>query len=201
MLSQITGELNIGHLNAACHSVMAEELKLLIRHKEIFALGVEKIAISSSVISNPEIITTIAGRVGRQSVVVVLDVKRRNVGGYEICTVNGTQKTSKDPAEMARIAENFGAGEIVINSIDRDGTMQGYDFDLVEKVKATISLPLTVLGGAGSLEDIGRLIEKYNIIGAAAGSIFVFKGTYRAVLISYPDPMLKDKLIREAIKV
>ena len=88
-----------------------------------------------------------------------------------------------------------GAGEIVVNAIDRDGTMKGYDLDLVREVREAVSLPLTALGGAGSLKDIEALIQTFGIIGAAAGSLFVFKGVYRAVLISYPCRSEKDALI------
>ncbi|MBA4323138.1 MAG: imidazole glycerol phosphate synthase subunit HisF, partial [Odoribacter sp.] len=99
------------------------------------------------------------------------------------------------PEEFAKQMEDLGAGEIVINSIDNDGVMHGYDLNLVEKVRNSISLPLTVLGGAGSLKDLGELINRFGIIGAAAGSLFVFKGVYRAVLINYPNPDEKDVLI------
>jgi len=89
--------------------------------------------------------------------------------------------------ELARAAEKLGAGEIVLNSIDRDGVMRGYDLDLAREIRAAISIPMTVMGGAGSLADIGVLLREFGLVGAAAGSLFVFKGVYRAVLISYPD--------------
>jgi imidazole glycerol-phosphate synthase subunit HisF len=156
--------------------------------QNIFSLGVEKIAISSACINNPNLITAIAERVGKQSVVVVFDVKRRIIGTkYEIYTHNGTRATGKDPVVFAVEAEKYGAGEIVINSIDHDGMMNGYDQTLIGRVKDGISIPLTVLGGAGSIEDMGKIIEQHGIIGVAAGSLFVFKGKYRAVLINYPN--------------
>jgi len=93
--------------------------------------------------------------------------------------------------------ERLGAGEIVINSIDNDGIMKGYDLALVEKIRESISVQLTILGGAGSLHDIGQVIKKYGVIGAAAGSLFVFKGVYRAVLINYPNREEKDALIEK----
>ena len=92
--------------------------------------------------------------------------------------------------------ERLGAGEIVINSIDNDGVMKGYDLNLVDKVRSATSLPLTVLGGAGSLSDVGALIKKHGLVGAAVGSLFVFKGVYKAVLINYPSPTEKDALIK-----
>ena len=95
----------------------------------------------------------------------------------------------------------MGVGEIVINSIDRDGTMEGYDFKIIDQVRKITTLPLTVLGGAGSLDDIGELIKKYTIVGAGAGSIFVFKGKYKAVLINYPNDKEKIDLIKKYMKI
>ena len=172
-------------------------IKTAEQAQKIFALGVEKIAISSIVIENPEIITEIANVVGNQSVVVVLDVKKKLFGGYEIYTHNGTKKTGIDPLKFVEKIEKLGAGEIVINSIDNDGSMKGFDLKLIDLVRNKISLPLTVLGGAGSMNDIGEVISKHGIIGVAAGSQFVFKGKYRAVLINYPTASEKLNLINE----
>lgn len=164
--------------------------------QRIIGLGVEKVAISSAAIENPELITIIAEIIGNQSVVVVLDVKKRLLGDvYEVWTYNGRRATGKYPSELALQMEILGAGEIVISSIDNEGLMKGYDLALVDKIQEAISVPLTVLGGAGSLRDIGQLINKYGAIGAAAGSLFVFKGVYRAVLINYPNRAEKDALI------
>lgn len=166
--------------------------------QRIFSLGVEKIAISSVAVENPLLIKQIAECVGNQSVIVVLDVKRKFFGGkYEIWTHNATINTGKDPVEFAKLCESYGAGEIIINSIDQDGIMKGYDFNIIDKIRESISLPMTVLGGAGTLDDIGELIKKQGIIGAAAGSLFVFKGKYKAVLINYPNRIEKDTLINQ----
>ena len=170
-------------------------VKNLKQAQRIFGLGVEKIAFSSGVVNNLGLITDIARRVGSQSVVVVLDIKKKLFGGYEVYTHNGKKATGKNPFELAKQAEEHGAGEIVINSIDQDGVMKGYDLGLVEKMRESVHTPLTVLGGAGKLEDIGELIHKFGIIGASAGSLFVFKGKYKAVLINYPSPEEKDHLI------
>jgi cyclase len=94
---------------------------------------------------------------------------------------------------------SLGAGEIVINSIDCDGVMKGYDLELVKRLRECISLPVTVLGGAGSLDHISDLVRDQGIIGAAAGSLFVFKGVHKAVLINYPNPEEKDTLLNEAM--
>ena len=166
--------------------------------KQIFSLGVEKIAISSSAITNPKLITELSDSVGSQSVVIVMDIKKKFLGkDYELVTHNGTKKTGINPLKFVEEIKELGVGEIVINSIDRDGTMKGYDYQLIEKIRNITTLPMTILGGAGSLEDIGNLINKYKIIGAGAGSIFVFKGKYRAVLINYPNDKEKTDLIKK----
>lgn len=166
---------------------------------KIISLGVEKVAISAAAAKTPELISEVAERVGSQSIVVVMDVKKTGIlRRYEVFTHNGTKGTGLDPAAFAKRVEGLGAGEIVINSIDCDGEMKGYEMDLVVRVREATTLPLTVLGGAGSLNDIEGLIGNFGIIGAAAGSLFVFKGKYRAVLINYPSRDEKDDLLHRA---
>jgi cyclase len=114
---------------------------------------------------------------------------------YEIFTHNGKQSTGISPDKFARQSELLGAGEILLNSIDQDGTLKGYDIDLIDQVREVIKIPMTVLGGAGSYADIKTVIQRYGIIGAAAGSLFVFKGKYRAVLIQYPKPSEKECIV------
>ena len=162
--------------------------------QKIFALGVEKIAISHGALKNPTIVTELAEKVGSQSVVIVLDVKKKLFGGYEVYTHNGTKGTGKNPFDLIEEFQKLGAGEIVINNIDNDGVMKGYDLALMEKARKATTLPLTASGGAGSMDDIGELIKKFGIIGAAAGSLFVFKGKLKAVLINYPALKEKDQL-------
>lgn len=164
--------------------------------ERIVSLGVEKVAISSAALANPELITESSLRVGNQSIVVVLDVRKSGLlrRRYELFTHNGQRGTGIHPVDFARQAQALGAGEILVNSIDQDGTLQGYDITLIDQIRGAISIPMTVLGGAGSLEDISALIVRYGIIGAAAGSLFVFKGKYRAVLIQYPKPAEKDQI-------
>lgn len=177
-------------------------IKTVEQAKTIIGLGVEKVAMSSASIENPGLISQIAGEIGNQSVVAVMDVRARRRGtGYEVWTHNGRVNTGQSPAEIAMLFEKSGAGEIVVNSIDNDGRMKGYDLTLAGQVREAVNLPITVLGGAGSLKDIGDLIQNFGIIGAAAGSLFVFKGTYRAVLINYPGADERDRLIREYLGV
>jgi cyclase len=171
-------------------------VKTIDHAQRIFSLGIEKIALSSAVLQKPELITEISDRVGSQSVIVVLDVKKKLLGGYEVYTHNGKKATGINPFKFAEEAQKLGAGEIVINSIDRDGVMKGYDLDLIAKVREKISLPMTVLGGAGCLEDIEKVIDAYGVIGVAAGSLFVFKGPYKAVLINYPTQIEKNKIFK-----
>ena len=168
--------------------------------KRIIGLGVEKVAVSSAAVENALLISSIAKEIGSQSVVVVLDVRKRPItAGYEVWTHNGTRNTGKPLDHAVAQAESHGAGEIVVNAIDHDGEMKGYDLELAGQMRQLTTLPVTVLGGASSLDDIGRLIEACGVVGAAAGSLFVFKGVYRAVLINYPSRAQKDHLINVAL--
>ena len=176
-------------------------IKTVEQAQRIFSLGVEKVALSSEAIYNTKIISKIAERVGSQSVVVVLDAKKKTFGGYELFTHNASKSTGLNAIDFAKRCVQEGAGEIVINSIDREGTMKGYDLDLIRKVRNVIDTPMTVLGGAANLDDLGTLISEFGIIGASAGSLFVFKGKYKAVLINYPGKADKDSLIKNNFKM
>jgi cyclase len=171
-------------------------VKTVEQAQKIFALGIEKIALSSAVIETPQLVTQIAERVGSQSVIVVLDVRKSFFGGYQVYTHNGKKSTGINPFRFAQELEKLGAGEIIINSIDQDGVMKGYDLHLIDKIAESISIPMTVLGGAGSLSDIEKVIHKHGVIGVAAGSLFVFKGPYKAVLINYPNQTEKDTIFK-----
>lgn len=172
-------------------------IKSVDQAKRIFGYGVEKIAISSLAVEHPEVVTEIAEAVGNQSVVVVMDVhKRKFTGKYELYTYNGTKSTGMNPISFAQEMVRRGAGELVVNSIDNDGVMQGFDIKLIDSVKQTVNIPVTVIGGAGTLDDIGEVIKRHGIIGVGAGSLFVFKGKYKAVLINYPNPQEKEALIK-----
>nr|WP_294995076.1 AglZ/HisF2 family acetamidino modification protein [uncultured Sediminibacterium sp.] len=171
--------------------------------RKIINLGAEKVAISSAAINNFELIEEMGKAVGVQSVVAVIDVKKKkglfSGGGYEIYTKNGSLKASVQFEQLIMQLNDVGVGEIVINSIDRDGTMEGYDIELVDKVRALSEVPMSVLGGASSIENIKELVQRYKIIGASAGSLFVFKGKYRAVLINYPSKEEKKKIVTEGV--
>ena len=166
--------------------------------KRISGLGVEKVAISAAALADPALVTRTAAAIGRQSVVVVLDVRKTSGffgRGYQTFTHNGTRPgPQQDPIALAAAMEAAGAGEILLNSIDRDGHMKGYDLQLAREVRKILRIPMTVLGGAGTHDDLKDLFQACGVVGAAAGSLFVFKGQYRAVLISYPSAQQKDEI-------
>lgn len=168
----------------------------------IIDLGVEKVSVSAAAVARPGLLGDMAAAIGRQSVVAVIDVRKKSglfASGHEVCTHNATRAHPQDPVELAQQLEAAGAGEIVLNAVERDGTLKGYDLDLAHRLRTALSVPLTVLGGAGSLEHMGALIQRCGVVGAAAGSLFVFKGQYRAVLINYPTPRQKDALFAAAL--
>lgn len=154
----------------------------------LIKVGFEKVSVSSAAIERPALIRELAEAVGRQSVVVTLDVKKSGLlGRHGVFTHNGRRAAKIKLIDfLSEIQTN--AGEIVINDIDRDGEMKGYDLDLARTVRAAVDTPLTLLGGAGSKEHMRALIDTIGVCGAAAGSMFVFNGVHRAVLISYARP-------------
>ncbi|MBE7419299.1 MAG: imidazole glycerol phosphate synthase subunit HisF [Ideonella sp.] len=168
--------------------------------KRIVGLGVEKVCVSAAAVDNPALVTQMAEEVGSQSVVAVLDHKKRLLGrDRDVYTHNGRRNTKRALLELALEMQQRGAGEIAVNSIDDDGRMKGYDLALATQLRQALRVPLTVLGGAGSLADIEALVRACGgIVGAAAGSLFVFKGAYRAVLINYPNAEQREQIARAA---
>lgn len=157
--------------------------------ERLISIGIEKIGIGTAAFNDKKLIEDSSQRFGAQSIVGVVDYKEVGVFSKSryVHLKSGTINTKITPEEHARVLQNLGVGEILLNCINKDGSLSGYDYDCIRSVKNQISIPLTVLGGASSLEDISKLIREHKFIGAAAGSIFVFKGKYRAVLINYPD--------------
>ena len=158
---------------------------------KILSLGVEKVSLSAAAIRNPNLIKEISEKVGSQSVVVTLDVKRKRFGGFNVLTHNGRMSVNESPVDLALKFQNLGAGELVVNSIDNDGLMTGYDLKLISEVKKHMRIPMTIVGGCGSLHHLEALHAQEGLIGAAAGSFFVFNGKYRAVLITYPSEEMR----------
>tara|TARA_B100000787_G_scaffold111009_2_gene82597 strand:- start:3528 stop:4277 length:750 start_codon:yes stop_codon:yes gene_type:complete len=159
-------------------------IRTIAQVEKIFSMGIEKISISKSFILNPILLSEIASKFGSQSTVVTFDINRINkdefcVGGNLICNIEKIK-------QLIVQANNSGAGEIIINCIHRDGTDEGYDQDLLDKIYFTAKSPITIVGGASSLENIFTVAKKYPVIGLGVGNLFIYKGKKKAVLISYP---------------
>ena len=165
--------------------------------ERIISLGVEKISLSNSAVMNPKLISECAQRIGNQSIVLTIDIKSTGLlkNKYQVFTKNGKNRINKNYLDIINDSIKSGVGEIVINSYERDGTGRGYDINLIDSIYPNINVPLTVLGGASDYQDIKDLIQRYKIIGAAAGSIFSLKGKFRAVLLQYPDNKEKNFLL------
>lgn len=155
--------------------------------KTILGLGVEKVIINTYAIEKPSFIGDVANFAGNQSTVVSIDVKKNIFGKYEVRTHRGTKATGLDPVDFAITMENEGAGELILCSIDRDGTMKGYDIDLISRVTSAVKIPVVACGGSRTAQDLGTVIKQCGASAAGAGSMFVFQGPHRAVLISYPE--------------
>lgn len=155
--------------------------------RRLFALGVEKVFTSSASLTSPDLISEAAARFGSQSIGVALDLKRGGAGTEPVVvTHNGRKKTSIGSVDAARQMEKHGAGELLVNSVDRDGTMSGYDLDAIRLLTDAVGIPVVALGGAGNLGDLAHAVREGGASAAAAGSLFVFTGVHRAVLITYP---------------
>jgi cyclase len=162
--------------------------------KTILGLGIEKVIINSYAVENPAFIRAAADFAGSQSVVASIDVKKSLWGKYEVHTYSGSKATGLDPVSVAVQMEAVGAGELLLNSIDRDGRMQGYDLDLVRQVTSAVSIPVVACGGARTVQDLVAAVMQGGASAAGAGSMFVFQGPHRAVLVSYPENMLKLRI-------
>lgn len=180
LLAQIAGECFM----PLCYGGGVRDLATM---RTLYGMGIEKIALNTAAVESPELIGSAAKEFGAQSVIVSIDVKKRFRGGYEVLTHGGRKRTGRDPVAHARAMEQAGAGEILLNSIDRDGTMTGYDLDLVRAVADAVSIPVVACGGAATLDDLAGVVNEAGASAAAAGSVFVFQGPHRAVLISYPS--------------
>jgi cyclase len=168
-----------------------DEIRLLI------TAGAEKVVLNTSAFANPALIGEGAKWIGSQSIVVSIDVKKDWLGKYKVVTQNAAKNTGLDPVTYARQAERAGAGEIFLNSVDRDGTFEGYDTNLIGEVSRAVDIPVVAVGGASSVDDFTAAIQ-HGASAAAAGSLFVFQRPHRAVLISYPgQPELKSKVFEK----
>jgi len=155
--------------------------------RSILSAGAEKVVINSYAAENPDFVSEAADSFGSSTITVCIDIKKRWLGAPQTWTVSGTRPTGYRPEEFARLVEEKGAGEIIVQSIPRDGTMEGYDLDLVRRVSEAVTIPVVALGGAGTVEHLRQAYLEAHTSGLAAGSMFVFHGPKHGVLINYPD--------------
>lgn len=161
--------------------------------KEIINAGAEKVILNTFAFENPDFIRMAADEFGSSTIVVSIDVKKTVFGGKKVFIKSGKKKTKLSPVDFAKQVESKGAGEIIINSIDMDGTMSGYDLELIKEISENVTIPVVAAGGAGSLDDFSKAVNEANATAVAAGSMFVYHGPRKAVLINYPT---KEELIK-----
>ncbi|MBV4501032.1 AglZ/HisF2 family acetamidino modification protein [Pseudomonas shirazensis] len=161
-------------------------IRTLAHADKLFGLGVEKISINAAALADISIITDIAKKYGSQSVVGSIDCRKGFFGGYSVYAASGASNTKRSPVEWAQTLESAGIGEILLTSIDQDGTQRGFDAGLIDSVVKGVHVPVIACGGAGAVSDLTDLFDQTGVSAAAAGSLFVFHGKHRAVLISYP---------------
>lgn len=161
-------------------------VKSLTHFRKLFQLGVEKVSLNSVVFENPSLVKEAAAQFGSQSVVVSVDVKKDLFGRYKITSESNKRSHKIELVDHIKNMEDLGVGEILINCIDRDGLMKGYDLELIKMVSEAVDVPVIALGGAGSTKDLAEAIIKGGASAAAAGSFFIYHGPHRAVLINYP---------------
>jgi imidazole glycerol-phosphate synthase subunit HisF len=155
--------------------------------QQILYGGIEKVMLNNAAFENPQLISQIAGKFGNQSVVVSIDVKKNTWGKNRVYTKNASFNTQLDPVAFAKQCEDNGAGELMVNSVERDGTYQGYDIELLKQLSSAVSIPVVACGGASDISDFKNAINIGGASAVAAGSMFVFQRPHNAVLISYPS--------------
>lgn len=168
-------------------------IKSVRQIEKILYAGVEKVSLNTAAFENPKLVDEAAKEFGSSTIVVSIDVKRTLLSGYRVFTNSGKVDTKMNPVEYAIKMEELGAGELFVNSIDADGTMTGYNINLINKVTSAVGIPVIACGGAGSIKDMQDVVQEANASAVAAGSFFVFQGKHRAVLITYPN---KEELVK-----
>ena len=187
----------ISHISRECRMPLCYGggVNSLDKIEKLISLGVEKVAIGYASFFNPKIIKEAISKFGKQSIVGILDVKKTGFKKkYEAYVCRGRKRTKMSHIDYANYLTKLGVGEIILQNIDCDGVMKGFDKKLISDIYQNLEIPLTVIGGASSYEDIRSLSKEFKLIGVAAGSIFVFKGKHKAVLINYPSKNQKSYL-------
>jgi len=165
--------------------------------RQILSLGIEKVAVNSYAVENPDFIRAAAERYGSSTIVVSMDVRRNLFGKYEVVTRGGRKGTGLNPVEFAVSMDKMGAGEILLNSVDRDGTQSGYDIELIRSVTGAVGVPVIACGGAGKIEDFRAAVKEGGASACAAGSMVVYFGRNRAVLINFPERKKLENILGE----
>lgn len=155
--------------------------------RSLLGAGAEKVVLNTYAASNPDLVEQAAHAFGSSTIVVCVDVKKNLLGRARTWILGGTRSTGRSPEDFARLMEQKGAGEIILQAIHRDGMMDGYDIEMVRRIADSVNIPVVALGGAGSLEHLRQGRLEGHASGLAAGSMFVFHGPRRGVLINYPD--------------
>lgn len=170
-------------------------VKSIDQIRKLLACGTEKVAINSEAFNNPNFIKEAAQVFGSSTIVISMDYKKKLFGKTFVYVNGGRKNTKLDPVTYAKNMEELGAGELLVNAIDHDGTMSGYDIEMIRKITDAVSIPVIACGGAGNLNDFKEVFQDANASAAAAGSFFVFQGKKRGVLISYPSPEAIKEII------
>lgn len=163
---------------------------------KILSIGFEKIVLNSAAVEHPEIVTKIAEYSGNQSVIASIDVKKNIWGKYHVFTHDGTRKTTHDVIEWAQKLEQLGAGELLLTSMNHDGTWQGFDLEITRKITEAVNIPVIANGGAGSLEHIGKVVKESGASAVALGSMVVYQKMGMGVLVNFPDKNDLEKLLQ-----
>jgi cyclase len=169
-------------------------VKTVKQVERLFSVGVEKVIINTAAFLDVKFVKESVKVAGSQSIVVSMDVKKSLLGSYEVYVNNGKINTKLDPITYAKQMQDLGVGELIVNSIDREGTGKGYDIKLLEIVSYEVEIPVIGLGGAGCLQDLADAKNQTNVSGLAAGDLFIFHGKHKAVLITYPKYSELEKL-------
>lgn len=162
--------------------------------RTILKLGIEKVVLNSAALTNPTLVREAASEFGSQAIIVSIDVKKPLLGGHTVFSATGARIPEKDPVKWAKHLEAQGAGEIYLTAVDRDGTMKGYDIDLIRSVAAAVNIPVIASGGAGKVDDFVQA-RACGASAVSAGAMFVFQGPHRAVLITYPPRNVLESLL------
>ncbi|OZA42194.1 MAG: imidazole glycerol phosphate synthase subunit HisF [Polynucleobacter sp. 17-46-58] len=171
-------------------------IRSLDQAKAVFDIGFEKVSINTKATDNPALIGEIASHYGSQAVIASIDVKRDLFGRQTVRTLGGRRNTRRDPVAWAVEVEKMGAGEILLTSIDREGTWEGFDLELVKRVTEAVSIPVIAHGGAGTAEHIKQVVQQASASAVALGSMVVFQKRGMGVLINFPDQNRLEEILQ-----